>query len=328
MHRIPFILVLAGVACWAGAAPAADETILDELAGEAVKTPPPGASGEIRHDGEWVAVDELFGDYQSGRAEVQALARRLRVYRDELNAAVREIRRIRYEYAAESRPLRQELSEARRHIRHYRRVLNSKPPRKPRYEDEPPKPSDERLHGYWERQKEAVRRRNRRRKELYQERKERFEKDQEEARKEKPKLEKRVEEIEGRLEALRARHDAAVASPAARRGAAEEAMLDVRGRGAEAAGRVRLIEATLDEASEELLLKHGILKWRGAYRSVDEAEALLAEMRSEIESERARLAARLEARGEALPEDWRHPRQDEIDRLARSIDEARTARGE
>ncbi len=331
MKHVRPILAALGLA-WGLAAPAFaagddDASIFDELAGRSVKTAPQPGSDRVRHQGEWVDIDTLFGDYRRARAELEALAGQTRGYREELNRAAGEIRRIRYEFAAETRPLSQELSQARGRLRYCERVLDADPPRKPVYEKEPKKPKDEKLRDFWEMQREQVERRNKRRKEVYEQQKGRFEEAQKEARKQKPELERTIVQLEARIEAARAEHDARLAGPAMQRKSAEQGLLDLRSRAAEALGRSRLIEASLDEAPEPLRLRHGIVKWRASFHSLDEIEALLAGKRRQIEDARDDAEARLAARGDTLPKSWTHPAQDEADDLAALVAKARAARG-
>jgi hypothetical protein len=291
--------------------------------------------GQVRFDGEWITVEQLFEKYRATQGDMADLLERGRNVSRGLDEFNYELHKIRGTYRDKEQPIRRQMAQARADMREANRALRARPPAKPRKVSPPSRPnrsfySDdddyERARDRWEDEKERVDRENEQREEEYRKRLAEYREAKDKAEEQIRKAEDVIEECEAELEALEKQQAEEEAPWIEKRQEVVDNVNSLKREASALIARAGVMEDEFRSVPEEALFKAGVVEWKGTFHTVEQLEAHLAESQAEIDRIRDDLKAQAERAGRSFPEDWRHPKQDELDALAALLERAKASR--
>ena len=280
---------------------------------------------EVPSENAPVPVERLFQDYVGAREDARRLGEERGANLQRLTDLTQQVTQIQGQYAAEVRPLRSELSQARAKLDLCNRVLAARQPPKPVLIKVPSPPRDPKDREGWQRQRDRIEAQNRAIEEKYRRTLEALRRYQDQARKEKPGLEQQIKQLEAQLAALDARRTSEQTPLLEELRALRETQSTLAQQIGAAASRAKSLADALRRAPEDQRLRLGICEWEDLFYSVGELRRIFDDLKTTCDRDRAEVKARAEADGRSLPEDWRHPKQDTLDALHRLIQRATSA---
>ncbi len=318
-----FAMVSAMVLVFGATRLAAEEAAPD------TETAPGDPTKQIRFQREWIPPEALYERYLALEGQMKDILEEGRDYQGELDLVNREIMLITAEAGEKERPLRAEMNKATAGLREANRALRARPPAEPRMLPEPRRPtrrsdSDEYddARDRYEREKRDVERENKRRREQYQKDLAEYKKKQAEAKAQVAEAEKTIEGLKNQLDIITAETEARKAPHIEKRKGISDQIASLKRRAELLIAQTTEIREAFRKAPEELIWRQGLILWDGKLWRIEDLQAHYDETIAAIERVHGELKASAKKAGRNFPEDWRHPQQEEVDRLGHLLDKA------
>jgi len=314
------------------------------------------ARGEAFYDGEWMPVEKLFQEYCRQRDRLRDIREDGSRNKNQLSELHREKSQIREAEQKEAQSIRLRLGKIRHRLRECRYFLRQDPPAKPvllhlpmparssSWRDREGISKNERAclqrqaesrarHDWtyrarqaWVQRSKEIEEQNEEKVKLYREKMKKYNKRLKEIKQEVPKLEAQAEALEKQLAEIEKKYNHKMAR-AIRRSEDVSDQVQVSHR------RADLIEDTIEAIAEALsavpegvLYKHGIAEFEGEFRNVGDLQRQYKRKQRKIDHAHERLRVECEQIGVPVPEDWRHPQQNRMDKIKALVEEINQAR--
>ncbi len=308
--------------------------------GQDAAEPAPGAPASgtgggptVTYEGREMSLKALHELYVENRAQMEALVAQGKQAQDKVLAVAADLQTVQNQQSQKQAPIEKELVLARNKMRAAASALRRlRPPTKPGLLKIPPKPGRSAFYDRddyeealdrWEDQAERVEKENEKRKKQYEQDKEKYESGKREAEQEMAKCEQEIAARQEQIDAIEKDFDVLKAPHIEKQRAAIEEKESLARRAQALIVREQEMAKAFRSVPRAACWRLGIVEWDGRFRRIEDLQAHYERIQGEVDRVRKELEASAERSGTAFPEDWRHPQQDEMDRLKALLDEAK-----